>query len=200
MSAKSGAAVAGQSRALWMSTIAFTVCFAVWTIFAIIGIQIKKNLGLNETQFGLLVGTPILSGSLIRICARHLDRPIWWPHRLHSGDAGGSRRHLFPDLGHDLSAVSHRRAFRRHRRRLVCSRHRLRFALVSDRRSRAPLSAFSARAMSALRSRNSSRLSSSSPMAGRPSPRCGPPASRSWQSCSGFSRRRPGARCAPRAR
>ena len=67
MSAKSGAAVAGQSRALWMSTIAFTVCFAVWTIFAIIGIQIKKNLGLNETQFGLLVGTPILSGSLIRI-------------------------------------------------------------------------------------------------------------------------------------
>jgi len=56
-----------QRRALWVSTIAFTVCFAVWTIFAIIGIQIKKNLGLNETQFGLLVGTPILSGSLIRI-------------------------------------------------------------------------------------------------------------------------------------
>src|SRR4249920_2004190 len=61
------AAVAGPSRALWMSTIAFTVCFAVWTIFAIIGIQIKRELNLNETQFGLLVGTPILSGSLIRI-------------------------------------------------------------------------------------------------------------------------------------
>jgi NNP family nitrate/nitrite transporter-like MFS transporter len=59
--------VAGQSRALWMSTIAFTVCFAVWTIFAIIGIQIKQELGLNETQFGLLVGTPILTGSLVRI-------------------------------------------------------------------------------------------------------------------------------------
>jgi NNP family nitrate/nitrite transporter-like MFS transporter len=57
----------GQSAALWMSTIAFTVCFAVWTIFSIIGIQIKKDLGLNETQFGLLVGTPILTGSLIRI-------------------------------------------------------------------------------------------------------------------------------------
>jgi MFS transporter, NNP family, nitrate/nitrite transporter len=56
-----------QSRALWMSTIAFTVCFAVWTIFAIIGIQIKQNLGLNETQFGLLVGTPILTGSLVRL-------------------------------------------------------------------------------------------------------------------------------------
>jgi NNP family nitrate/nitrite transporter-like MFS transporter len=56
-----------QSRALWLSTIAFTVCFAVWTIFSIIGVQIKKDLGLNDTQFGLLVGTPILTGSLIRL-------------------------------------------------------------------------------------------------------------------------------------
>ena len=61
------ASVEGQGRALWMSTIAFTVCFAVWTIFAIIGVQIKQELGLNETQFGLLVGTPILTGSLVRI-------------------------------------------------------------------------------------------------------------------------------------
>ena len=60
-------AVDSQSRALWLSTIAFTVCFAVWTIFSIIGVQIKDDLGLNETQFGLLVGTPILTGSLIRI-------------------------------------------------------------------------------------------------------------------------------------
>ena len=56
-----------QNRALWGSTFAFTICFAVWTIFSIIGIQIKKDLGLNEAQFGLLVGTPILSGSLIRL-------------------------------------------------------------------------------------------------------------------------------------
>ena len=54
-------------RALAMSTIAFTVCFAVWTIFSIIGVQIKKDLGLTDTQFGLLVGTPILTGSLIRL-------------------------------------------------------------------------------------------------------------------------------------
>ncbi|MBO1074684.1 nitrate/nitrite transporter [Roseomonas marmotae] len=56
-----------QSRALWLSTLAFTVCFAAWTIFSIIGIQIKRDLGLTEFQFGLLVGTPILTGSLIRI-------------------------------------------------------------------------------------------------------------------------------------
>ena len=56
-----------QSRALWLSTVAFTACFAVWTIFAIIGVQIQKDLGLSETQFGLLVGTPILTGSLVRL-------------------------------------------------------------------------------------------------------------------------------------
>jgi NNP family nitrate/nitrite transporter-like MFS transporter len=56
-----------SARALAMSTIAFTVCFAVWTIFSIIGVRIKQELGLSETQFGLLVGTPILTGSLVRI-------------------------------------------------------------------------------------------------------------------------------------
>lgn len=56
-----------QSRALWSSTFAFTICFAVWTIFAIIGIRIKEELGLTETEFGLLVGTPILTGSLSRL-------------------------------------------------------------------------------------------------------------------------------------
>ena len=56
-----------QTRALVLSTFSFTVCFAVWTIFSIIGVQIKKDLGLNDTQFGLLIGTPILVGSLIRL-------------------------------------------------------------------------------------------------------------------------------------
>ncbi|TIS76554.1 MAG: MFS transporter, partial [Mesorhizobium sp.] len=54
-------------QALLISTIAFTVCFAVWTIFSIIGVRIKQELGLNETEFGLLVGTPILTGSLVRM-------------------------------------------------------------------------------------------------------------------------------------
>ena len=56
-----------QTRALALSTTAFTLCFAVWTIFSIIGVQIKQNLGLSETEFGLLVGTPILTGSLSRL-------------------------------------------------------------------------------------------------------------------------------------
>jgi MFS transporter, NNP family, nitrate/nitrite transporter len=56
-----------QKRMLGTSTLAFTVCFAVWTIFSIIGIKIKQDLGLNDTQFGILVATPILTGSLSRI-------------------------------------------------------------------------------------------------------------------------------------
>src|SRR5689334_6866139 len=56
-----------QTRALGLSTTAFTVCFAVWTIFSIIGVALKDKLGLSETQFGLLIGTPVLTGSLIRI-------------------------------------------------------------------------------------------------------------------------------------
>ncbi len=58
---------AGAGRALWLSTLAFTASFAVWTIFSIIGVQIEQDLGLTETQFGLLIGTPILTGSIIRL-------------------------------------------------------------------------------------------------------------------------------------
>ncbi|HEX2567560.1 MAG TPA: MFS transporter, partial [Burkholderiales bacterium] len=49
------------------STVSFTVCFAVWMMFAVIGIPIKKQLGLNETEFGLLAAMPVLTGSLIRL-------------------------------------------------------------------------------------------------------------------------------------
>jgi len=56
-----------QVSVLTLSTLAFTVCFAVWVMFSIIGIPIKASLGLNETQFGLLAATPILTGSLIRL-------------------------------------------------------------------------------------------------------------------------------------
>lgn len=56
-----------QRRALFLSTFAFTLCFAVWTIFSILGIQIKEELGLSDTQLGLLMATPILSGSVSRL-------------------------------------------------------------------------------------------------------------------------------------
>ena len=63
--------MASQTYKSWSvvtaSTTAFTVCFMVWMMFAVIGIPIKKNLDLNETQFGILVALPVLTGSLIRL-------------------------------------------------------------------------------------------------------------------------------------
>ncbi|SFR57102.1 MFS transporter, NNP family, nitrate/nitrite transporter [Marinobacter daqiaonensis] len=58
---------AEQNRALGLSTLAFTLCFAAWTIFSIIGISIRQEFGLSDTQLGLLMATPILTGSVSRL-------------------------------------------------------------------------------------------------------------------------------------
>lgn len=72
---------------LTMNTLAFTVNFAIWTMFSIIGIRIKQELGLSETEFGLLVATPILTGSLIRLplgvlTDRYGGRIVYFIHML----------------------------------------------------------------------------------------------------------------------
>ncbi len=56
-----------QWSVLSMNTLAFACNFAVWTMFSIIGIKIKQELSLSDTQFGLLVATPILTGSISRL-------------------------------------------------------------------------------------------------------------------------------------
>lgn len=63
--------MATQERKAWSvviaSTTSFTICFMIWMMFAVIGIPIKDMLGLNETEFGLLIAMPVLTGSLIRL-------------------------------------------------------------------------------------------------------------------------------------
>lgn len=56
-----------QNRALGLSTLAFTLCFAVWTIFSILGLQLKDDFLLSDTQLGLLMATPVLTGSISRL-------------------------------------------------------------------------------------------------------------------------------------
>jgi len=56
-----------QISVLTASTLSFTVCFMIWMMFAVIGIPIKEALNLNETQFGIMVAMPVLTGSLIRL-------------------------------------------------------------------------------------------------------------------------------------
>lgn len=52
---------------LSMSTISFTICFMVWTMFGEIGNPIAEKLGFNSTQFGIMTAIPILTGSLMRL-------------------------------------------------------------------------------------------------------------------------------------
>lgn len=58
---------AQRTRALALSTLAFAVCFAVWTLFSIVGIKIKQELNLDDSEFGLLIATPVLTGAVSRI-------------------------------------------------------------------------------------------------------------------------------------
>jgi len=52
---------------LLMTTLAFAACFAAWMMFGVTGIPIRKELGLNASEFGLLTATPILTGALLRL-------------------------------------------------------------------------------------------------------------------------------------
>jgi NNP family nitrate/nitrite transporter-like MFS transporter len=59
-----------QGRALaslLAATFAFAMCFAVWMMFGVIGIPIRKALHLNASEFGLLTATPVLTGALLRL-------------------------------------------------------------------------------------------------------------------------------------
>lgn len=57
----------GSTSVLLVSTWAFTVCFAVWMMFGVVGIPIRAKLGLDGTQFGLLTATPVLTGAIFRL-------------------------------------------------------------------------------------------------------------------------------------
>ena len=52
---------------LFASTFAFMVCFAVWMMFGVIGIPIRRALQLNNTEFGLLTAAPVLLGAVMRL-------------------------------------------------------------------------------------------------------------------------------------
>jgi MFS transporter, NNP family, nitrate/nitrite transporter len=58
---------AGALRVLTLSTTAFTLLFAVWLMFAVIGIPIQKEFALTDVQFFWLGAIAILSGSLWRL-------------------------------------------------------------------------------------------------------------------------------------
>lgn len=56
-------------RVLWLSTIGFTVMFAVWLMFGVLGVPIRKEFGLTDVQLSWLSAVAILNGSLWRLFA-----------------------------------------------------------------------------------------------------------------------------------
>ncbi|MFX1764381.1 NarK/NasA family nitrate transporter [Paraburkholderia sp. A1RI-2L] len=52
---------------LFVSTFAFLVCFVVWMMFGVIGVELREELKLNSTEFGLLTATPVLTGAVMRL-------------------------------------------------------------------------------------------------------------------------------------
>lgn len=56
-----------QTSAIGMAALLFAGCFAAWTLISVIGLQITNELTLSQTQFGLLVASPLLSGALLRL-------------------------------------------------------------------------------------------------------------------------------------
>jgi NNP family nitrate/nitrite transporter-like MFS transporter len=54
---------------LVMNTLAFTVCFAAWTLFGVLVTFLTDNgvFDWDKTQMGLLIGTPVLTGSIMRL-------------------------------------------------------------------------------------------------------------------------------------
>lgn len=54
-------------RILILSTTAFTLLFAVWLMFGVLGVPIREEFKLTQVQFGWLTAIAILSGSLWRL-------------------------------------------------------------------------------------------------------------------------------------
>ncbi len=66
----------GTRRVLVMSTLSFTVMFAVWLMFGILGIPIRKELGLTDIQLSWVTAVAILNGSIWRLPAGMLTDRI----------------------------------------------------------------------------------------------------------------------------
>jgi NNP family nitrate/nitrite transporter-like MFS transporter len=56
-----------STRVLTLSTVAFTLLFAVWLMFGVLGVPIKKELHLDTVKFSWLTAIAVLSGSIFRL-------------------------------------------------------------------------------------------------------------------------------------
>jgi len=59
----------GATRVLVMSTLGFTVMFAVWLMFGILGIPIRTEFGLSDVELAWISAVAVLNGSMWRLPA-----------------------------------------------------------------------------------------------------------------------------------
>ncbi|MCC6524993.1 MAG: NarK/NasA family nitrate transporter [Polyangiaceae bacterium] len=59
----------GAVRVLLMNTLAFTACFAVWTMYGVLITYLvdRRVFAFDKAQVGWLIGIPVLTGSLLRL-------------------------------------------------------------------------------------------------------------------------------------
>ena len=57
----------GANKALFLSTVAFALSFAVWGLLSGLAPLFKQQYGLSQTQVSLMVATPVLLGSVGRL-------------------------------------------------------------------------------------------------------------------------------------
>lgn len=75
------------ARALIIATIAFAVNFSVWTLYSVMGIELKEALSLSATELGLLLSAPIFTGAVFRLpvgilCERYSCKTLYFVQML----------------------------------------------------------------------------------------------------------------------
>lgn len=65
----SDTAVPGRGRVLTIATVSFTLMFAVWLMFGVLGIPIRDEFGLSDVQLSWITAVAVLNGAIWRLPA-----------------------------------------------------------------------------------------------------------------------------------
>lgn len=69
-------------RVLALSTIALTVCFAVWSLISIVGVKTVRELGFKDSEIGIFIDSPRLTGALHHKIPDLVRGALAWAPRL----------------------------------------------------------------------------------------------------------------------
>ena len=125
------ATTTARSRVLGLSTVAFTLMFAVWLMFGILGKPIQDEFGLTEVELSWVVAVAALNGSLWRLPTGMRHRPHRWPQGA-DGPTARVRRSGLPGLARRVLPDAARPSLpRRLRRQRLLRGHRLELGVAA---------------------------------------------------------------------